>query len=129
MAHLVNVVRTEPFLTPADQPSSQHTDPPSSKHKATEKSVSDLSQASHRPATVEPTGQPVIRPTSSAVEPSKDSFSDSDSFTSDRPPVDLFVEEGELSDDQELNITNTDQFVSKEQTFRETMRGIRSYMG
>ena len=55
MAHPANVVRTEPFLKPADQPSSQHTDssasaatdPPSSKHKATEKSVSDLSQASH----------------------------------------------------------------------------------
>ena len=89
-----NVVSTEPFLNPADQPS-QHTkssafaatDPPSSKHNATEKSVSYLSQASHRPATVEPTGEPVIRPTSSAVEPSKDSFSsdsDSDSFTSDR---------------------------------------------
>ena len=89
-----NVVRTEPFLKPTDQPSSQHTDssvsaatdPSSSKHKATEKSVSDLSQASHRTASVEPTGQPVVRPTFSAVEPTKDSFSsdsDTDSFTSD----------------------------------------------
>ena len=118
------MVRTEPFLKPTYQPSSQHTNSsasaatnlPSSKHKATEKSVSDLSQASHRPTTVQQTGQTIIRPTSSAVEPSKDSFSsdsDSDSFTSDRPPVDLFVEEGELSDDQELNITDTDQSLSE----------------
>ena len=83
----------------------------------------------HRPMW---SGQPVVRPTSSAVEPSKDSSSsdsDSDSFTSDWPPVDLFVEEGELSDDQELTITNTDQSLSEEPTYRETMRGIRSYMG
>ena len=76
---------------------------------------------------VELTGQPVVSLTSSAVEPSKDSFSsdsDSDSFTSDRPPVDLFVEEGELSDDQELNITDTVQSISEEQTYRETMRAI-----
>ena len=137
----VNVIRTEPFLKPADQPSSQHTnrpasdssatDLPPSKHKSTEKSGSDLPQASHRPATTEPTRQPIIKPTTSAAEPSKDSFSsnsDSDSFTSDRPPVDLFVVEGELSDDQELTITDTNQSLSEEHTYRETMTGIRSYM-
>ena len=64
------------------------------------------------------------------VEPTrKDSFSDSDSISSDRPSVDIFVEEGELSDDQDVTLTDTDQSVSEEQTYRETMRGIRSYMG
>ena len=43
--------------------------------------------------------------------------------------MDLFVEERELSDDQELNITDTDQSLSEEQTHRDTMRGIGSYMG
>ena len=127
-----NVVRTEPFLKPADQPAA--TDPPPSKHRSTDKSGSDLPQVSHRPATTEPTRQAVVqKPTTSALEQtSRDSFSsdsDSDSFTSDRPPVDLFVEEGELSDDQEVTITDTDQSLSEEHTYRETMRGIRSYMG
>ena len=73
-----NVVRTEPFLKQADQPSSQHTnrpasdssatDPPSSKHRSTDKSGSDLPQASHRPATTEPTGQPIAKPTTSVSD-------------------------------------------------------------
>ena len=36
------------------------------------------------------------------------------------------MEEGELSDNPELELEQT---VSEEQTYRETMRGIRSYMG
>ena len=39
------------------------------------------------------------------------------------------MEEGELSDDQDATITNPDQSLSEEQTYRETMRGIRSFMG
>ena len=46
---------------------------------------------------------------------------------SDRPPVDLYAEEGELSEDQEC--TTTDQAISEEQTYRKTMSGVRSYMG
>ena len=46
---------------------------------------------------------------------------------SDTPPVELFVEEGELSDEQEL--TEQELLTSEEQTYRETMRGIRSFMG
>ena len=41
---------------------------------------------------------------------------------SDQPPVDIYVEEGKLSDDLEKSL-------SEEQTYRETMGGIRSYMG
>ena len=67
---------------------------------------------------------------------SKDSASigssEAGSDLSDRPPVDLFVEEGELSDEQDIAATEKnkpDQTPSAEQTYRETMRGIRSYMG
>ena len=60
----------------------------------------------------------------------RDSISSVESATeselSDQPPVELFVEEGELSDNPELELEQT---VSEEQTYRETMRGIRSYMG
>ena len=41
--------------------------------------------------------------------------------------MELFVEEGELSDEQEF--TEQDLPTSEEQTYRETMRGIRSFMG
>ena len=54
---------------------------------------------------------------------------DSDSDLSDRPPVDLFVEEGELSDQDPDATTDPDQTLSEDQTYRETLRGIRSYIG
>ena len=55
---------------------------------------------------------------------------DTDSDFSDRPPVDIFVEEGELSDqDPDATATDPDQTLSEEQNYRETMRGIRSFMG
>ena len=43
--------------------------------------------------------------------------------------MDLYAEEGELSEDQDLNVTEPDQAITEEQTYRETMSGIRSYMG
>ena len=59
-----------------------------------------------------------------------DSISSLESATdcelSDRPPIELFVEDAELSDSQEVE---PDQNISEDQTYRETMRGIRSYMG
>ena len=48
---------------------------------------------------------------------------DSDSDLSGRPTVDLFIG-GELSD-QDPDMTTTDP----DQTYRETMQGIRPYMG
>ena len=55
---------------------------------------------------------------------------DSDTDTSDRPPVDLFVEEGELSEpDLENSAADPDLTLSEEQNYRETMSGIRSFMG
>ena len=40
----------------------------------------------------------------------------------------IYVEEGELSDDQDTTITDPNQSLSEEQSYRETMRGIRSFM-
>ena len=55
---------------------------------------------------------------------------ESDTDLSDRPPVDLFVEDRELSDqDPETPATDPDLTLSEEQTYRETMSGIRSFMG
>ena len=47
----------------------------------------------------------------------------------DPPPLDILPEEGELSDDQEANLSDQEQSLSEEKSYRETMRGIRSYMG
>ena len=55
---------------------------------------------------------------------------DSDTDFTDRPPVDIFVEEGELSDqDPDVTAADPDQTLSDEQNYRETMRGIRSFIG
>ena len=39
------------------------------------------------------------------------------------------MEEGELSDDQDITVTYQEHHLSEEQTYTETMRGIRSFMG
>ena len=57
------------------------------------------------------------------------SSSDAGSELSDQPPLDLYVEEGEPSDDQEATSTDQDQPLSQEQTYWKTMRGICSFMG
>ena len=82
------------------------------------------------------TGSPFLQASSksSSVPAGKhDSASmdtDSESEFSDRPPVDIFVDEGELSDnDPDATVTDPDQTLSEDQNYRETMRGIRSYMG
>ena len=57
-----------------------------------------------------------------------DTQSDSDLF--DRPPVELFIEEGELSEqDPDASTVDPDLTLSEEQNYRETMSGIRSFMG
>ena len=111
-------------------------DTASQKHKSTGKPSSD----SHRPSTLPaeasdhpPSDRPFtstgsFSPTSQKGR--KDSisslYSDTQSQLSDTPPVELFVEEGDLSDDQEFD---QELPTSEEQTYRETMRGIRSFMG
>ena len=111
-------------------------DTASQKHKSTGKPSSD----SHRPSTLRvetsdhpPSDRPLSSTGSFSPTPQagrKDSISSLDSDTqsqlSDTPPVELFVEEGDLSDDQEFD---QELPTSEEQTYRETMRGIRSFMG
>ena len=53
--------------------------------------------------------------------------SDAESNFSDTPPLELFVEEGKLSNEPDL--TEQDLPTSEEQTYRETMRGMHSFMG
>ena len=43
--------------------------------------------------------------------------------------MDIYEEEGEISDEQEVTITDPDRSLSEEQSYRETMRGIWSYIG
>ena len=101
--------------------------PPASRQKSTGQSHS------YRPRTAEPAGSdpPVFQRQStskSATEPTRrDSFSsesESDRDFSDWPPVDIYVEERELMDDQDVTVTDPDQCLSEEQTYRET-RGIQ----
>ena len=101
----------------------------SSKQGFTGKSLSE------RPVSDRPSDRPVDRLQSSSSpdlhrSSRQDSISSqesaSDSDLSDRPPIELFVEDAELSDNQEVE---PDQNVSEDQTYRETMRGIRAYMG
>ena len=126
-----NVVRPDPFLKPVSQPS-QVTDP------AVDSPATDSSQP--RPAARASTStqpaptirEPVQRQLTSAFDTSrKDSpsgASDTDSLSSDQPPLDIFQEEGELSHDPEATFSDHEQSLSEEQSYREIMRGIRSYM-
>ena len=140
-----SAIRSEPFLKPSDQPtsSSQQSHQPSStaspttnpaKTATAAKAGSDSSQPSHRPGTSGETDQSTIQRQFAAAfdtarKDTSSNDSDSESFTSDRPPIDLYPEEGELSDGHEVSFTDPDQSLSEEQSYRETMRGIRSYMG
>ena len=84
--------------------------------------------ATDRSLSSEPTdtGSPTLH------RPRKDSISSLSSAAdslSDQPPLELYTEEGELSDDQDQSVTEPDQPVSEEQNYRDTMQGIRSFMG
>ena len=133
-----SVIRSEPFIRPTNQAASQAadrrsgstdrpststtTDPPTSRSQSDRQQLSDRPTASDRPSTS----------ISNAFQPTRkisSSESDSDSVVSDRPPVDIFVEEGELSDELDATATDPDHSPSEEQSYKETMRGIRSFMG
>ena len=136
-------ISSEPFLKPSGQSSSssQPSHPPAASMSpatdlaetvAASKAGSDSSQPAHRPGTSRTIDQPAKRSFSTAFDTRRDtssSDSDSEGASTDRPPVDLYPEEGELSDDQEVSFTDPDQSLSEEQSYRETMRGIWSYMG
>ena len=136
-------ISSEPFIKPPGQSSSssQPSHPPAASMSpatgptisvAASKAGSDSSQPGHRPGTSRTTDQPAKRSFSTAFDTRRDtssSDSDSESTSSDRPPIDLYPEEGKLSDNPKVSLTDPDQSLSEEQSYRETMRGIRSYMG
>ena len=131
------------------QTASERTGPDvaSSKHKSTGKPHSDSHRTasssaqktskvlsdrpgSDRPSSASHTGSesPTLHKSSGRDSiSSMDSDVESTGNLSDVPPLEIFVDEGELSDDQEL--TEQDTPTSEEQTYRETMRGIRAFMG
>ena len=104
------------------------TDSSAPRHQSTSQLTSHQ-PLSHRPRSSVPTdtGSPHLH--RQRKDSASSCSSEASSDISDRPPVDLYVEEGELSDEQDITATETDQTPSAEQTYRETMRGIRSYMG
>ena len=132
-------VVTNPFFHPTDQPTTESfmstsglpgTDSSAAKHQSFRK------PQSNRPHSDQPTSSEL-----SSTNPlvfhrqatKKDSISslelEAGSESSDRPPIELYVEEGELSDDQDVTVMDQDQSLSEEPTYREAKRGIRSYMG
>ena len=136
-----SVIRSEPFIRPTKRPASQPVDrpsgssdrpststtadPPTSRSQADRQHISDRPATSDRPDRPSPSISNAFQPTRKISS----SESDLDSVVSDRPPVDIFVEEGELSDELDATVTDPDQSPSEEQSYRETMRGIRSFMG
>ena len=118
---------SEPFFAPT-----RSTDLPSTAQPASLRSHPD------RPLiTDQPLAGPVENPPAytsgveATLKPSEsdmDVLSDSDS---ESLPVKVDkIEEGELSDvEQDLSLTEVDQLLSEEQNYRETMSGVRSFMG
>ena len=106
-------------------------DPAVSKQLSTGKLATDR-PSSHRPHTDRPGSSGVTGSESPHLWASRRGSvssleSQADIDFSDRPPVELFVEEGDLSKDQEFG--ESEQPTSEEQKYRETMSGIRSFMG
>ena len=116
---------------PASQPSSDRhrpvthsgTDPSTIRHSADSRTRSDRP----RSTLATDSGSPSLHRQRRDSSSSGSSASASD--YSDRPPVNLYAEEGELSEDQDCTTNEPDQAISEEQTYRETMSGICSYMG
>ena len=139
-----SVVSSKPFIKPSpttDQhrPTGSSTDLPGNAQtvfKSTSKSTTgkvSTDQPTDLASTDSPISQQVPSRSSSAPARRQSISSmdtDSDTDTSDCPPVDLFVEEGELSEpDLENSAADPDLTLSEEQNYRETMSGIRSFMG
>ena len=127
-----NVVRPDPFLKPVSQPL-QVTDPAVNSPATDSSQPRPAARASTSAQPAPAARETVQRQLTSAFDTSRkdspsSSASNTDSLSSDRPPIDIFLEEGELSDDPEANLSDQEQSLSEEQSYRETMRGIRSYM-
>ena len=108
------------------------TDPSTKPHSTGEGDIdrpySDRPTATDQPLSSEPadTGSPALH---RSRRDSVSSLSSEAGSLSDNPPLDLYTEEGELSEDPDHPVTDPDQPVSEEQNYRDTMQGIRSFMG
>ena len=111
--------------TPATDPS---TDPHSAREGDINRPYSDRPSATDRPLSSEPAdnGSPALH---RSRRDSISSLSSEAGSMSDNPPLDLYPEEGELSEDPDQSVPDPDQPVSEEQNYRDTMQGIRSFMG
>ena len=108
-----NVIRSEPFINPANQPVPQTNLLAISSDRPAVGAATDplaSSKKTDRPSTSD-------KPSSAFQLTRKDtSDSESDSEQSDRPPLDIFVEEGELSDDLDATTNDPEQSLSEEQS-------------
>ena len=116
---------------PISDRQSSDSDLPVTGQASTSKTLTDR-PPTLRPITDRPGSSAITGPESPFLQSGRrDSFSSVDSQPdsegSDQPPINLFVDEGDLSDDQDF--VELDQPNSEEQTYRETMSGIRSFMG
>ena len=134
---------SEPFIRPSTSSlpgsgSSAEKHQPASKTKSHRPSTMDCGtdpQDTHRPLATDrslssdptDTGSPALHQTRRDSISSLSSGADS---LSDQPPLDLYAEEeGELSEDPDQPVADQDQPVLEEQNYRDTMQGIRSFMG
>ena len=128
------IVHQPTSQTKVNRPTTTTTSDPSAKFQSTgegdgNRPCSDRPATTDRPLSSEPadTGSPALHRSRRGSTSSLSS--EAGSMLSDNPPLDLYTEEGELSEDQDQPITDPDQPVSEEQNYRDTMQGIRSFMG
>ena len=119
---------SEPFFAPT-----RPTDlPPAVQHASLRPHPVDRPLTTHQPVTGPVDNPPAstsgVEPTHRPSDSDMDTVSDSDS---ESLPVRLSkTEEGELSDvEQDVSLTEADHLLSEEQNYRETMSGVRSFMG
>ena len=119
---------SEPFFAPT-----RPTDlPPAVQHAPLRPHPVDRPLITNQPVTGPVDNPPAstsgVEPTHRPSDSDMDTVSDSDS---ESLPVRMSkTEEGELSDgEQDVSLTEGDQLLSEEQNYRETMSGVRSFMG
>ena len=151
------VVSEKPFIPPAQQSTSQSpatgltgkkkktatqpveapsvkklaTQPVEAPGAGTEFLPTDQTAVSSAGASV--SGRPEVQPPGPTIADQPEDFASEDDQFSDHPDLSL-DEEGELSEvlsvgPDRKELVDTDQELSAEQTYRETLRGVRSFMG
>ena len=116
-----DVIRSDPFIKPvphSSQPAETAGDSPATDLPQPRPAKASTS-SQLQPTTGSSSVQPVQRQLGSAFDTSRkdtptSSDSESDSLSSDRPPLDILPEEGELSGDMDTNLSEHDQSLSEE---------------